>query len=180
MCLTETIGPNRNIKIPEYLDTANTNFKLWFVRIYYQNGWPAVICAILAALDGSKSVWSGIAKHASNKLSVTMQNLECRNLTLLVVACCGLAPVLLTSPEFILNRVGALKVLHFTPCLYFHVSKSGSVTLPAFAMLKLLLFFIAEDIMALAAGKSNNGRKSRKWEESIVKFRDVRRVRCRF
>lgn len=55
-----------------------------------------------------------------------------------------------------------------------------SVTLPAFAMLKLFFFFIAEDIMALAAGKSNNGRKSRKWEESIVKFRDVRRVRCRF
>lgn len=172
MCLTETIGPNRNIKIPEYLDTANTNFKLWFVRIYYQNGWPAVICAILAALDGSKSVWSGIAKHASNKLSVTMQNLECRNLTLLVVACCELAPVLLTSPEFISHRV----------CIFMHQNRAESrqCHIASFCNVKFFYLFIAEDIMALAAGKSNNGRKSRKWEESIVKFRDVRRVRCRF
>lgn len=114
------------------------------MRIYYQNSWLAVIRSILAALDGSKSVWSGIAKHASNKLSVTMQNLECRNLTLLVVACCGLAPVLLTSPEFILNRVSALKVLHFTPCLYFHATKSGRV--PAVSHCQLLqcskIFFI--------------------------------------
>lgn len=106
------------------------------MRIYYQNSWLAVIRSILAALDGSKSVWSGIAKHATNKLSVTMQNLECRNLTLLVVACCGLAPVLLTSPEFILNRVSGLKVLHFTPCLYFHASKSGRV--PAVSHCQLL------------------------------------------
>lgn len=55
---------------------------------------------------------------------MTVHNLLCRNLTPLVVACCGLAPAPVTPSKFILNTVSILKVLHFIPCLYFHASKS--------------------------------------------------------